>query len=211
MVMREAHLSILSACLVLAAWTHGAMAEEVKTNLRPFLLGNYWGYRDMTTGEFVIQPQFDNALYFSEGLALVLVDGKWGYINTTGEFVIKPNPQFDNAWSFSEGLAQVRVDDKLGYIDTTGKFVIRPRFYFAEDFSEGLAAVYVGGRWVELGEGYRTAVGGKWGYVDRGGELVISNPQFSGVESFHQGSARVRIGDEWRSIDKTGKYVEKEE
>lgn len=42
---------------------------------------------------------------FSEGLAAVSVNGKWGYVDTEGHFVI--HPQFGSAGDFSEGLAVV--------------------------------------------------------------------------------------------------------
>ena len=41
----------------------------------------FWGYRDRDTGIFVMEPRFDDALDFSEGLAAVKVDGRWGYVN----------------------------------------------------------------------------------------------------------------------------------
>ena len=67
--------------------------------------------------EYVIQPQFDDAEDFSEGLALVknAYEVKWGYINREGQFVIKP--QFDDARSFSKGLARVKMNGKWGYIN----------------------------------------------------------------------------------------------
>jgi hypothetical protein len=51
---------------------------------------------------------------------------KWGFINTSGNFVIPA--QFDDANSFSEGLAAVKVGDKWGYIDKTGQLKIKPQF-----------------------------------------------------------------------------------
>ncbi|MBD2085891.1 S-layer homology domain-containing protein [Trichocoleus sp. ST-U3] len=54
----------------------------------------------------VIQPQFDEAEAFSEGLARVKIADKWGYIDKTGKLVI--SPQFDEADAFSEGVALVR-------------------------------------------------------------------------------------------------------
>jgi len=36
--------------------------------------------------------------------------GKFGYIDKTGNIIIKP--QFDSAWDFSEGLARVSIDGK---------------------------------------------------------------------------------------------------
>jgi hypothetical protein len=38
---------------------------------------------------------------FYEGLAVVRIGGKWGYIDRTGKYVI--NPQFDSAFPFFEG------------------------------------------------------------------------------------------------------------
>jgi hypothetical protein len=57
---------------------------------------------------FAIAPQFHYAYDFSEGLAKVKVDGKYGYIDTTGKLAIAP--QFHYAYNFSEGLAKVKVD-----------------------------------------------------------------------------------------------------
>jgi hypothetical protein len=54
----------------------------------------------------------------------VVQNGKYGFIDKTGKFVI--NPQFDEVSGFMEGLCSVRVGDKLGYIDKTGKDVWNP-------------------------------------------------------------------------------------
>lgn len=65
-----------------------------------------------------IQPQFDDAGNFVEGLAPVRTgstfSGKWGYIDKTGKYVIKP--EFDEANDFADGLAAVRIGEKWGYI-----------------------------------------------------------------------------------------------
>ena len=70
------------------------------------------GYIDQT-GSFVIEPRFDDAGDFSEGLAPVAVPGepglsKAGYIDRTGAWVIEP--RFGWAQSFSSGLALVSLD-----------------------------------------------------------------------------------------------------
>jgi len=75
----------------------------------------------------VIEPQFQQANEFSEGLAAVCVGacvfsksgGKWGYIDTTGKFVV--NPQLDSVEPFRSGVARVFEyiphDVRAGYVD----------------------------------------------------------------------------------------------
>jgi hypothetical protein len=66
-----------------------------------------------------MNPRFDAATPFDHGIAIVRVGdektGKWGYIDRTGKYLVKP--QFDEARAFGkDGLARVRIADKWGYI-----------------------------------------------------------------------------------------------
>src|SRR2546426_190067 len=160
------------------------------------------------SGKIVIPAKFDEADRFSDGLAQVMINGQWAYIDQTGNVIIdlKDMPKIDLIHPFSEGMAGIIVDNKFGAIDKTGKLVIKLQFDDAGRFSEGLSAV---------------RSGGKWGYVDTSGHMVI-NPQFDDADYFSGGLARVAIGGkvgrmlitevgEIRGkvgyIDKTGKYV----
>jgi hypothetical protein len=87
-----------------------------------------WGYIDKT-GALVIQPQFDSASGFSDGLAAVQQGQKWGYIDKTGAPVIQY--QFSGANDFSDGLAAVWTQDSAnnglkGYINLKGDLVWNP-------------------------------------------------------------------------------------
>ena len=75
------------------------------TALFPVVISGRWGYITKS-GDTVINPQFDRAEIFAEGLAPVKM-GKWGYVDTAGKVAI--NPQFDRADVFSEGLAAVKL------------------------------------------------------------------------------------------------------
>lgn len=72
---------------------------------------------------WLIPPQFDYVGDFSEGLGLVKKNGKFGFVNKDGRFVIKP--QFFDANSFYGGMAAVKIkkDDKFGFINKEGKIV----------------------------------------------------------------------------------------
>ncbi|MCM1222110.1 MAG: WG repeat-containing protein [Lachnospiraceae bacterium] len=94
-----------------------------------------------------ITPEFSKAIErydyidaFSEGLAAVRRDGKWGYINLKGEEVIPC--QFSNDYpvgQFSEGLACVvderapkdskLINKRVGFINKKGEWVIEGEYY----------------------------------------------------------------------------------
>ncbi|WMJ72005.1 WG repeat-containing protein [Cytophagaceae bacterium ABcell3] len=75
-----------------------------------------------SSGDWVIKPQFEYALWFSEGLSLVQHFGskKKGFINPQGELIIK---HIDIALPFCNGLAYVHKNKQKGYINTKGEFV----------------------------------------------------------------------------------------
>lgn len=143
-----------------------------------------------TKGEVIVEPQFDSAKAFSEGMSLVEIGDKCGYINRSGEIVIELRSDWMPG-DFSEGLAVVSVDEEYIFIDKQGEVAFPERFAYADGFSEGLALV---------------KVDGKRGYIDRTGRMIIK-PQFKYARGFCEGMAAVEINGKWGSIDKTGSVV----
>jgi hypothetical protein len=97
------------------------------------------------TGRVAINQKFSEALWFSEGLAPVSLNGKWGYIDQSGRFQIKPT--FNEAHQFQEGLACVALVSfdatkmRFGFIDRTGKMAIKPQFQLPGSYLKGIAQV----------------------------------------------------------------------
>ena len=136
--------------------------------------------------------QFQRDKGFSEGLAYVVVNGKWGFIDQTGAVIIKP--QFDDVGCFKNGMAPVEKNGKWGYVDRTGNVVIDFTWDWACDFYEGRALVMLNKR---------------WGYIDANGNAVIK-PQFGRAHSFSDGLALVRVDDgkkDWGYIDANGRWI----
>lgn len=69
-----------------------------------------WGFAN-EKGEYVIDPQYEDAFSFSQSLAAVKVDGMWGYINSYATQIMEP--QFNMAFPFFSGKAL--VVDEQGY------------------------------------------------------------------------------------------------
>ena len=163
-------------------------------------MGGRWGYVD-STGKLAIEPQYNDASAFSDGLAYVQIADEpeklWAFVDPKGRRIINIS-KIDVALNFSEGLSAVFIGDNsgngtFGYIDKTGAFVIKPQFRDAKPFSEGLAEVATGGY-------------GSVGYIDKAGRMVIS-PQFDGGFPFSEGLAAVKVGGKYGYIDPDGNMV----
>lgn len=149
-----------------------------------------WGFmaRNWTVA---VNPVFEEVEPFSQGLAAVSVDGRWGYIDYAGDMVIPP--QFDFAGAFREGFALVSIENRWGFISSSGQFAINPIFYLGSgSYSEGLAQVRIDG--------------GKFGYLDTSGRMVIE-ASFDDATAFSEGFAAVKIGEYWGFIDRAGRIV----
>ena len=108
-------MNLLKICLILCLTliTQTSKSQE----LIPYRHGELWGYCTPSK-EVVIPAQFQRASVFSEGLAAVGVDcnrdcydvfdGKYGYINTKGEWVI--TPQYASVRDFKDNCAYVSLD-----------------------------------------------------------------------------------------------------
>ena len=224
---------IIVLCVWIAFSSSSISQSDSGVDLRPKKAWwGRWGYIN-PAGKFVLEPQYEDALPFSDFLAPVKVEGKWGYINGEGKFIIEP--RFEDAYLFSDQAAAVKEGGKWGFINRSGKFLVEPKYENAAVFRQGLAAVKWEGKW-----GFITKTGemtipprleqvyffqedrcgafadGKWGYIDRKGEFVIP-PKYDEVLAFSEGLAAVNVGGkregdnfsggDWYFVSPEGKEV----
>ncbi|MEM7369983.1 MAG: WG repeat-containing protein [Bacteroidota bacterium] len=87
--------------------------------------GGKWGFVNMY-GEFVLNPVFEDARGFSEGIAAVKGGGLWGFMDTNGSMITG----FEFRWVdyFYRGMAVVQLgplhndyDGKFAYVDQDGE------------------------------------------------------------------------------------------
>ena len=98
------------------------ITENSFDDVKPFVgtepaavcVGGKWGFVD-TAGNWVMEPQFEDASSFSIGLAGVCKDGLWGYINKSGTVMIAH--QFEDCLPFtSNGITAVKENEIWKYV-----------------------------------------------------------------------------------------------
>ncbi|MCB0387835.1 MAG: WG repeat-containing protein, partial [Winogradskyella sp.] len=131
-------------------------------------------------GEWIIEPAYDKARAFVKGLAPVMKDKEWGYINTKGDVVIPF--QYKDAEIFSEdGLAPVKSSKLWGFINTEGKLVIEEKY----DITAGGFSIFQKNNLKGFKDGVaRVKEKKSWSYINTNGE-VIKGLQFDNLELFN--------------------------
>lgn len=149
-----------------------------------------FGYVNMKD-EVVVEPQFSEAYDFNEeGLARVRVateDGKYGFIDTSGNFVI--SPIYDDAGDFSDGVAWVDYNGKAVYIDTKGNIVLEKEGF---DFHDGITEV--------------RNESDKYAYMNKNGDL-ITEYAFDMAYGFCNGYGLVNVDGRKGVVDTKGNIV----
>ena len=96
--------------------------------------GKKRGYFNMFTGKPVVEPKYNHAWIFSDGLASVDDEGWIKFIDASGKVVIDPKiPYIPGAegYVFHNNRCVVHNDrrDRFGMIDKQGKWVLKPEYF----------------------------------------------------------------------------------
>ncbi|MBQ5914134.1 MAG: WG repeat-containing protein [Alistipes sp.] len=142
------------------------------------------GFKLRSTGEIVIPLKYDDAYDFREGLVVVKLNGKWGFIDKTGKEITPLKYDDVRVYGMNEGMVAVEFNDRYGYIDHTGKEVTPIKYYAVDSFVEGLAGVALNG----------------CGFIDKTGKEVIPL-KYDSVGCFTEGLAKVKLNNKWGYID----------
>lgn len=200
--MKKIFLSLIIICTILVGFVYFSLCANAE-NLKTIEHNGKYGFVN-DKGKLVIDTKYDSARDFHEGLAAVLSDDNWEYINKKGKVIIKPNVLYDRVGDFKEGRAYVvhsvekkNYDDGytyvynyIAYINKRGKIVI-PFFeggsYFY-NFSNGLVAK-------QYGDSTYCS------YMDKNGKIILDSDYFektgwkntrdAGCHSFSENLLRV--------------------
>ena len=171
--------------------------------------------------------KYDYVWPFSEGLAGVSQNGRFGYIDKTAREIVPL--KYDISYArFSEGLAEVlQTGSKYGFIDKAGKEIIPLKYERVESFSDGLALVSLNGKYGYIDKTGREIIPLKYSFakpfsegvalvysngssspavINTAGKIIIS-PKYDSMNRFSEGLAAVRLNGKEGFIDRTGKVV----
>ncbi len=157
------------------------------------ILFEKWGFIDRR-GRWIIEPQYNFILNFSEGVAAATIDKGAGFIDSSNRWLIPP--RFERVKSFHEGLAGIRSGEKWGFINKKGNLVISQVYDDIGDFEAGLALV---------------SFNHKKGFIDKTGKWVIP-AKFEEAYQFDEGLALVTVAVDKKSdkmgfIDRAGRWM----
>jgi hypothetical protein len=141
-----------------------------------------------------------NGMYFEqigslkENHAIVLKDGKYGYVNEKAEIIIPMELiEFSNLFQFAQfknGHAKKLKGDNYTLIDSLGKQILPAIFTGIGDFNKLIPVTK----------------GSQWGYTNKDARLII-NYQFDYAYSFHDGIAFVEKQGKIGAINMEGEVT----
>ncbi len=146
--------------------------------------------------------------YFYNGLAQAKINGKYGFIDETGKFVIPPTFNEAQHFKFSANITAAKRGNKWGAINRQGNWVIQPKFEASFQFDRRFGSLAL------------FQAKNKYGFIDRQGTIVmpaqideIYNHRFGesvGVGNFYdslpnEGLIKARMGKKWGYINTQGK------
>lgn len=183
------------------------LAGVIKQSNDEYDKTNRVGYIDKD-GQLMIPFEFDAIVAgesgeslefndFSEGLAAVNKNDKYGFIDTKGKVVIEP--QYEWASSFSDGLAIVSAEGLYGAIDKQGKTVIPFEYEALADFQEGFATA---ARPPKDPEDYES----KYGLINKQNEIVIPF-MYESMGNLSESLIAVNKDGKWGYVDTTNKSI----
>jgi hypothetical protein len=187
-----------------------------------------YGLKDKK-GNIIITPKYDDIWSEENSSRIWLeVDNQWGFLDSKGLEVLSPRYYFSpndiyagkirRKGMFKGGYSRACIEakdvgvvikgGKWGFIDSTFKEVVPFKYDAVNFFSDGLAAVNIGGEYYhyDVDYGFR---GGKWGFIDNTGKVVIPivyDDNESGYW-FENGKAKVKLNDREFYIDKNGNEI----
>ena len=166
---------------------------------------------------------FDYVGDFSEGFAVVGLNGKYNFVNQEGELL--SDQWFGSAHDFRDGFATVLLNRKCNFINQEGRLLSDQWFDSVYDFNNGFAVVelnekynvinqegkIISSQWFDNASnfvnGFAVAeLNHKFNFINQEGRL-ISNQWFDSIHDFSEGFARVKLNGKYNFVNQEGELL----
>lgn len=164
---------------------------SASTHLWPAKMNGKWGFID-AKGNMVINAQYDDADYFSCGLADVKMADRWWYINTKGVLKSLPSSNALNA-PFYNNYAVIYDGNNYGIINTFMDYVMQPMYAYLGNVAQN--------GWVAFSHN-----GYLYGYKNVMSDQEIT-PSYDYAYDFVGSYAVVYVGGKYGVINSSGSFV----
>ncbi|HMI79962.1 MAG TPA: WG repeat-containing protein, partial [Ferruginibacter sp.] len=174
-------------------------------------------------GKAISPKTWEAAGNFSEGLAMVKDNGKWGFIDTLGNKVI--DLKFDVASNFTKGAAMVKSNNQFYLVNKKGVAIDNNKYEAAGNPGNGSFPVQKNGLAGLVDNKGNTIIDfkynsilymtedrvwaakdGKWGLLDNKGK-ALTDFIYQAAYDFDDGFARIISNDKVGLVNKAGKLV----
>ena len=214
---------------ILADYPSNPLNKDVENELKgyfvsffPLKVDSLWGFI-RGDGELTIDPIYEYAGDFVEGLAFVQKRGKSGFVNKKGDVVI--TIEYDEVSDFVNGVSVVEKDGKYGVIDRRNQVVLPLDFDDVGQLCDnrilvernGLIGYYnsVGELVIDLtyenGVDFRKGLAvvkkeGLYGAINIDNEVIVPF-EYNWIESSEQERFRVKQGSAFGLLSKSGELI----
>ena len=138
------------------------------------------GFADQD-GNVVIKCEYESAMPFKDGVAIVTKSGKSGMINTSGNVILPL--KYTQIQSWSQELYLVKSGKKVGLIDHQGTIVLPVNYsHISKPNCYGKALIALGGK-ATPNEKKTYMANAKYGIIDIKGKILVV-PQYKGLYEF---------------------------
>ena len=124
--------------------TDGQNLAINSTNNTPAIAAANHGNMGVLPDSNLPHSRYNRVRPYSEGMAAVEKNGRWGFIDQKGREVVRP--QYQDVLPYGESRAAVKKDGQWGFVDKRGKETVKPQYDNVWSYKDGRATAEKDGK-----------------------------------------------------------------
>lgn len=164
-------------CLVVITLSTTIQAQNLKIRVNE---KGKVGFVDQNGNE-VIKCEYESAMPFSDGIAIVTKSGKSGIIDETGKVLLPL--KYTQITTWNKNLYLIKLGKKMGLVDHSGNIVLQAIYsHISKTNCYGKALIALGGTATQ-NEKKSYMANAKYGIIDSKGNILVT-PKYRGLYEF---------------------------